>query len=105
MDDGALLLHRLPMGSGGHWQNRKLHFSFAGFTRSLSNRRPACVLAAPRDRTRVECVAVCVELLRHRLEHHFFALDIGWHACSECCIRGFCSWISVGCKFVVVSFT
>src|SRR5437762_13870965 len=88
MDDGALLFHRLPMGGGGHWENRRLHFSFAGFTRTISNRGPACVLAAPRDRTRVGFVADCVELSRHWLDRHFSDLDHVWHGCGVCSIRG-----------------
>src|SRR5438128_11220647 len=99
MDDGTFLLYRLPVGSGGHRENRRLHFSFAGFTRTISNRGPAGVLAAPPDRTRVDCVADCVELSRHRLERHFSELDHVWHACAVCCLRGFRSEQRVGGKF------
>src|SRR5438309_11374233 len=90
MDDGTFLLYRLPVGSGGHRENRRLHFSFAGFTRTISNRGPACVLAAPCDRTRVDCVAYCVELSRHWIERHFSELDNVWYACVFCFICGYC---------------
>src|SRR5437667_1234566 len=99
MDDGTFLLHRLRVGGSGHWENRKLYFSVAGFTRSLSNCGPARVLAAPRDRTRVDWVADCVELSRHQLERDLSELDHVWHACAVCCLRGFRSEPRVGCKF------
>src|SRR3989441_10875584 len=105
MDDGTFLLYRLPVGSGGHRENRRVHFSFSGFTRTISNRGPACVLAAPRDRTRVDCVADCVELSRHRLERHFSELDHVWHACAVCCLRGCRSEQRVGGKFASVFYS
>src|SRR6266568_6094143 len=65
----------MPVGSGGGWQTRRLHFSIAEFIRIVSCRGAARFPAAAGAGYRAYAFSRSVELSRHPFERQFSELD------------------------------
>ena len=87
LDDGALLLHRLSLGSGRRRQDCSLHFSGARLRGGVSHRRTAGVFAAPAHRAGTYRTDHAAELPRRPPQCHLPELDNLRNARALCGVR------------------